>query len=246
MSAPAAAVQLRGVSRSFGPTHRIVRAVDDVTLDVEPRTLTLLTGPSGSGKTTLLSLAGGLLSPDRGEVRVGERSLASLGAAELSAFRLRHVGFVFQRFQMLEALTALENIELPVNLAGGRRPESRKRALALAARAGLHSRLDARAGTLSGGEQQRVAVARALANDPYVLLADEPTGSLDSAAGQGVIELLREVASRGTAVLVASHDDRWISHADRIVRMEDGKVLPGSSRAPRASPTPRRTSPGTP
>jgi putative ABC transport system ATP-binding protein len=227
MSTPAPVVQLRGVTRSFGPTHRIVRAVDDVTLEVEPGTLTLLTGPSGSGKTTLLSLAGGLLSPDRGEVHIGGRSLTSLDAKELSAFRLRHVGFVFQRFQMLEALTAVENIELPLNLAGRRRPESRDRALSLAAHVGLNSRLDAPSRTLSGGEQQRVAIARALANHPYVLLADEPTGSLDSRAGQGVIELLRETASRGTAVLVASHDERWIPHADRIVKMEDGRAQPG-------------------
>lgn len=227
MSAPAPAAQLHGVTRSFGPAHRIVRAVDDVTLEVAPGTLTLLMGPSGSGKTTLLSLAGGLLSPDRGEIHVGGRSLASLEAVELSAFRLRHVGFVFQRFQMLEALTAVENIELPLNLAGRRRPDSHERALALAAQVGLHSRLDAPSRTLSGGEQQRVAIARALANDPHVLLADEPTGSLDSRAGQGVIELLRETASQGTAVLVASHDERWIPYADRIVRMEDGRARVG-------------------
>ncbi|UCC25770.1 MAG: ABC transporter ATP-binding protein [Gemmatimonadales bacterium] len=227
MSGPSPAVRLRGVTRSFGPIHRVVWAVDDVTLQIPAGELTLLVGPSGSGKTTLLSLAGGLLSPDRGEVEVGGRPLASLSAVELSAFRLRHVGFVFQRFQMLEALTALENIELPLNLAGTRRPESRRRAHALAARAGLHGQHEAPSGALSGGEQQRVAIARALANDPHVLLADEPTGSLDSHAGEGIIELLHETASRGTAVLVASHDERWIPYADRIVRMEDGRVQPG-------------------
>lgn len=225
MSADRVAVRLDAVSRCFGEaTGAPVRAVDGVTLELSRAALTLVMGPSGSGKTTLLSLIGGLLAPSEGDVEVDGTRLATLSPAALTAFRLRRVGFVFQRFRLLEALSALENIELPLTLAGVGRPESRERARALAERVGLTVRLDARAGTLSGGEQQRAAIARALANDPPVLLADEPTGSLDSRAGQRIIELLHDAAARGVAVLVVTHDGRLERHADTVVRMEDGRV----------------------
>ncbi|MBL0170925.1 MAG: ABC transporter ATP-binding protein [Gemmatimonadaceae bacterium] len=219
------AVRLHGVSRHFGKSNdALVRAVDGVSLSIRPGALTLVMGPSGSGKTTLLSLIGGLLAPSAGEVEVDGTRLAALAPAALTAFRLRRVGFVFQRFRLLDALSALENIELPLTLAGVGRPASRERAHALAARVGLSLRHDARAGTLSGGEQQRVAIARALANDPRILLADEPTGSLDSRAGQRIIELLHASAIEGTAVLVVSHDARLMPYAHTVVRMEDGHV----------------------
>lgn len=225
MSADRVAVRLHAVTRCFGKTTGAqVRAVDGVTLELRRAALTLVMGPSGSGKTTLLSLIGGLLAPSEGEVEVDGTRLATLSPAALTAFRLRRVGFVFQRFRLLEALSALENVELPLALAGVGRPESRERARALAVRVGLTARLDARAGTLSGGEQQRAAIARALANDPPVLLADEPTGSLDSRAGQRIIELLHAAAAQGVAVLVVTHDGRLERHADTVVRMEDGRV----------------------
>ena len=220
MSDPSVAVRLDGVSRSFGA----VRAVDDVTLRFRRGALTLVMGPSGSGKTTLLSMVGGLLAPTQGEVEVDGTRLATLTPSALSAFRLRRVGFVFQQSRLLDALTTLENIELPLMLAGVSRPASGERARTLASRVGLTTRLDARATTLSGGEQQRAAIARALANEPPVLLADEPTGSLDSQAGQRVIGLLHKVARGGVAVLVVTHDARLERHADAIVRMEDGRV----------------------
>ncbi len=226
-NAPAmAAVRLAHVTRRFGEeSGSPVRAVDDVSLTLQRGALTLLMGPSGSGKTTLLSLLGGLLAPSDGTIEVDGTSLASLSPSALSAFRLRRVGFVFQRYRLLEPLSALENIELPLTLAGVRRPASRTRARQLAAAVGLDRRLDARSGSLSGGEQQRVAIARALANDPPVLLADEPTGSLDSHAGQRIIELLHDAAASGAAVLVVSHDTRLMPYADAVLHMEDGRII---------------------
>ena len=225
MTRPAAGVQLREVARWFGDGNRIVHAVRPFSLTIHRSTLTLLIGPSGSGKTTLLSLAGGLLRPSGGEVEVASTRIDRLSQRALTAFRLRHVGFVFQRFRLLDGLSALENIELPMTLAGVRRPESGRRALELAQRVGLSSRLAAGTRALSGGEQQRVAIARALANAPDVVLADEPTGSLDSESGHQVIELLHDVATRGAAVLVASHDARLEPYASEVVRMEDGRRL---------------------
>lgn len=244
MTTPGVAVRLDRVSRRFGEEDgAVVRAVDAVSLELRRGALTLVMGPSGSGKTTLLSLAGGLLAPSEGKVEVDGTLLASLAPSELTNFRLRQVGFVFQRFRLLEALSALENIELPMSLAGIRRPASRERARVLAERVGLTGRLTGRARTLSGGEQQRVAIARALANDPPVILADEPTGSLDSHAGQVIVELLHEAAKGGKAVLVVSHDTRIVPYADTVVRMEDGGVVGVKSTNARDKPrTTRRES----
>ncbi|HEX4935571.1 MAG TPA: ABC transporter ATP-binding protein, partial [Gemmatimonadaceae bacterium] len=221
-------VRLTGVSRRFGSGAEGGVALDDVTLDVPAAALTLVMGPSGSGKTTLLAVTGGLLSPTTGSVEVAGTPLGALTPAALAAFRLQRVGIVYQRFRLLDGLTALENIELPLNLAGVWRPASRERARALAARVGLERQLDVQASALSGGEQQRVAIARALANDPPVLLADEPTGSLDSRSGQRIIELLHAAAvEQGCAVLVASHDARLLPYAERVVWLEDGRVGEG-------------------
>jgi putative ABC transport system ATP-binding protein len=227
MNAVAPAIQLQHVCRDFGDSGSgIVRAVDDVTLDIPRRSLTVLMGPSGSGKTTLLSLIGGILAPTAGHVVVDGTVLGALSQAALTAFRLRHVGIVFQAFHLIDALDVLENIELPLNLAGVARPESARRALQLTERVGLAPRCHARPRTLSGGEKQRVALARALANDPPIILADEPTGSLDARAGEDVIALLHaEAVEHGRAVVVASHDPRMEQHAGHVVRMEFGKVV---------------------
>lgn len=220
------AIRLTKASRFFGePAGVQVRAVDDVTLDARRGTLTVLMGPSGSGKTTLLSLVGGLLSPTAGTVEANGTALAHFDQRALTAFRLRHVGMVFQAFHLIDALNVIENVELPMNLAGDRRPESEDRAGALVERLGLGARRVARPRTLSGGEKQRCAIARALANDPALLLADEPTGSLDARAGEEVIRLLRaEASEHGRTVVVASHDPRMLPHADVIVGMEFGRV----------------------
>ncbi|MBK6487413.1 MAG: ABC transporter ATP-binding protein [Gemmatimonadetes bacterium] len=226
MSEREMAVRLAHVTRVFGAVGETqVRAVDDVTLDLPRGGLTLLMGASGSGKTTLLSLIGGLIAPTAGSVVVEDMSLVGLGQPALTALRLRRIGIVFQAFHLIDALSVRENIELPMNLAGVERPESQARALQLAERFGLHDRLDFRPRALSGGEKQRVAIARALANDPAVILADEPTGSLDARAGDAVIALLHaEARQHRRAVIVASHDPRIAPFADQVVRLAFGRV----------------------
>jgi len=227
MNVSDAAVRLEQVSRHFGDEGgTIVRAVDGVSLEVHRGTLTLLEGPSGSGKTTLLSLVGGLLAPTHGEVVVDGEPFGTLAQSALTAFRLRRIGIVYQAFHLIDALSVIENIELPLNVAGVVRPESWQRALRLVERLELRERLAFRPRALSGGEKQRVAIARALANDPLLILADEPTGSLDARAGEEVIRLLHaEAVTHGRAVVVASHDPRMRRHAEQIVRMEYGCVV---------------------
>ncbi|MEZ5294036.1 MAG: ABC transporter ATP-binding protein [Vicinamibacterales bacterium] len=219
------AIRLVDVSRQFAAGGTVVRAVDAVSLEVACGSMTALVGPSGSGKTTLLSLVGGLLPPTSGTVVVDGVEISALDQRALTAFRLRHVGIVFQAFHLIDALPVVENVELPLSLAGVRRPAAQARAGALVDRLGLGARARFHPPALSGGEQQRCAIARALANDPAVVLADEPTGSLDAQAGDAVIALLRaEATERGRAVVVASHDPRVAQAADRVVRMAFGRV----------------------
>jgi len=223
---PLIAVRLVDVCRHFAAGDTVVRAVNGVSLDIERGAVTALAGPSGSGKTTLLSLIGGLLPPSAGIVATDGVDLAGLDQRALTAFRLRHLGIVFQAFHLIDALSVLENIELPLTLAGTRRPKSQEQATALAARLGLESRGSFLPGALSGGEKQRCAIARALANAPALILADEPTGSLDAQAGEEVIALLRaEAAQHGRAVIVATHDPRLLRVADTVVRMEFGQLV---------------------
>jgi putative ABC transport system ATP-binding protein len=223
-----------GLSKEFGGVAEArVRAVQDVTLKILAGEMTLITGPSGSGKTTLLSMLGGLIPPSAGELELAGCVATGLPQSKLTELRLRSVGFVFQSFQLIDALSVVENAELPLNLAGVGRPESQRRAMELLEELGLGDRLHFRPRSLSGGEKQRVAIARALANHPPLLLADEPTGSLDSRAGLQVIELLHAAArERGKAVLVVSHDLRIRSYADRVFTMEDGVLLPSEIRSP--------------
>jgi len=183
-------------------------------------------GPSGSGKTTLISIMGCILKATSGCVRVQGKEVTGLSESELPAVRLRHIGFVFQAFNLVGTLTAAENIELALDLKGVRGPGARKRAVALLDEVGLSDKKGAYPAELSVGQKQRVAVARALAGDPEILLADEPTAALDSASGKTVMELLRRMAhERGRAVVVVTHDHRVTEYADRIVRMEDGRVI---------------------
>ncbi len=218
-------IDCQGVWRSFAAAAGAVLAVRGVTFSVEPGALVALVGPSGSGKTTLLSLAGGLDRPDQGTVTVAGRELGRLSRTELVRFRRELVGFVFQSPGLIPLMTALENVSLTLELLG--RPEREVRELALDALelVGLESRARHRAYELSGGEQQRVALARALAKAPRVLLADEPTGELDSETGQAIVALLREVSRSGTAVLVATHDEALAAGADRVYRIEDGALV---------------------
>ncbi|MGQ9589365.1 MAG: ABC transporter ATP-binding protein [Planctomycetota bacterium] len=216
--------RLRGVSKRYGDPERGFLALRQVDLDLRPGELTLLMGPSGSGKTTLLSVLGCLIRPTGGTVEILDRRVDSLGETELPEIRLRSIGFVFQSFNLLESLTALENIEVPLRLAGAARAEAKTRAAALAERFGIGPKLGQLPRDLSGGEQQRVAIARALALEPAVVLADEPTGALDSKTGRDVIRLLAAYAHLGHAALVVTHDLRIEDLADRVVHLEDGRL----------------------
>ncbi len=216
-------VVAQGLSRSFGSGGTVVHAVRDAELRIAEGQLAVLSGPSGSGKTTLLSLVGGLDSPDTGTITVAGLELAHLDRGARERFRRDVTGWVFQAAGLLPILSSAENVMLPLLTQG--RPESEARAAALAALAtvGLSDRAEHRAQELSGGEQQRVSLARALAKGPRLLIADEPTGELDSETALVVIKLLRGVAAGGTAVLVATHDVAFRDFADQVLLMEDGR-----------------------
>jgi putative ABC transport system ATP-binding protein len=218
-------IHLEDVSKVYGTGETAVRAVDRVNLSVQAGELILILGPSGAGKTTLLSLIGGLLHPTSGTIHVAGAELHTLSPSALAPFRLRQIGFVFQFFQLLSALTASENVEVVLRLGGFAAKAARQRAKELLVRLGLGARLTHLPAELSGGEKQRVALARALALDPPLLIADEPTGSLDSRSGEEVIGLLRRlVDEERRTVLIASHDQRIVPVASRVLRCEDGQL----------------------
>lgn len=214
-------IEVRQVEKNFDE-GRIV-ALRGMDLSVEPGEFVAIVGPSGCGKSTLLHLIAALDAPDAGTIRVGDHNLES--GRDLSHYRARHIGMVFQLHNLLPSLTALENVEVPMFELGARRRERRERARRLLELVGLSEREENRPPELSGGERQRVAIARALANDPPILLADEPTGSLDSEAGASVLDLLEGLRrDRGLTVLLVTHDDEVAARADRVVRMLDGAV----------------------
>ena len=216
-----AAVRLEDVARRYQiDGDRVVHALDGVTLDIQAGETVALSGPSGSGKSTLLHLLGALDRPDAGHVTVHGRDLGPLSRRELAAYR-RTVGFVFQRFNLLPALTALDNVLAPLLPYGA----DERRAAALLAAVGLAGREDALPSRLSGGEQQRVAIARALVNRPRLILADEPTGNLDSRAGGEIVELLLELQRQdATTIVLATHDPQVAARCGRVVRLIDGRV----------------------
>lgn len=219
-------IALHEVCKVYGVGETAVRAVDGINLQIQRSELVLILGPSGAGKTTLLSLVGGLLQPTTGEIRVADTDLSRLTPKALAEFRLHQIGFVFQFFQLFSALTARENVEILLRLAGITPVEARRQADILLEQFGLHKRSSHRPQDLSGGEKQRVALARALALRPPVIIADEPTGSLDSRNGEEVIRLLRQlVDNEHRTVLVASHDQRLTQVATRILHCEDGRLV---------------------
>ena len=219
------ALSVRGLSKAYPGAAGETRALQGVDLDIKRGQLTAVVGPSGAGKTTLLYLLGGLARPSAGEVWVGGKPIFSLEDGELSSLRNRHLGFVFQYHHLLPDLDAADNVALPLRIAGLSAKEARQQACELLLSVGLGGRLDHRPGELSGGEQQRVAVAWALACKPEVLLADEPTGNLDKANSFAVFALLRQAASQGTAVVMVTHNPELAAKADRVVKMEDGAIL---------------------
>jgi putative ABC transport system ATP-binding protein len=219
------AVVCRGVSKVFGSGESAVRALDAVDLEIAAGEMTLLVGPSGCGKTTLISLIAGLLEPSAGEITVLGVNQTRLSACRRLQFRRRNVGFVFQQFNLLPALTAAENAAVPLLIAGVPRPQALRRAKALLSELGLGKRLDHLPAMLSGGQQQRIAFARALIHEPRLLVCDEPTSALDAQSGQAVLALLKRLAVQpGRAVIVVTHDSRVFRFGDRIVTMSDGRV----------------------
>jgi putative ABC transport system ATP-binding protein len=221
-----------GLERTFGEGDVQVRAIRGVDLEVRSGEVVLIMGPSGSGKTTLLSMLGAMLRPSAGRIIIDGVDLATLSESRLPAFRARRFGFVFQDFNLLSALSVRENVEYAFNLAGVTGRPARQRATALLSDFGLGERLDFRPHKLSGGEKQRVALARALANEPAVILADEPTANLDSRIGHQIATLLRHTADEaGRSVVIVSHDDRLKQIADRILWLEDGAFKTMSAMA---------------
>ena len=220
-------LELRHVSKIYGSGHTAVTATDDVNLAIRPGEIVLIMGPSGSGKTTLLSMAGLLLQPTEGQILVNGRDVTHLNRRQRAALRLQSLGFVFQSYNLLGALTARENVEVVSNMAGVKGTAARDRATALLEMLGLGHRLHHKPADLSGGEKQRVAIARALANEPPLILADEPTGNLDSKTGQEVMELLCCGLGRdqGRAIVIVTHDQRLRQIADRVLWLEDGRLL---------------------
>ena len=219
------ALTLQDVRKTYGSGDTEVVALDHASLDVAGDEMVALVGPSGSGKTTLLSIAGGLLAPTEGTVRVGPHEISGYGRKQLTRFRREFVGFVFQGANLVPFLTAKENLLVVGDLAGNTGRSAEQRALTLLEELGLAHRVDNLPGQLSGGERQRVAIGRALMNEPELVLFDEPTSSLDSKLGEQVMELIRkEVKGRGTAAIVVTHDNRMTHYADRTVEIQDGRL----------------------
>jgi putative ABC transport system ATP-binding protein len=218
-------IETRNLRKVFGHGEASVHAVEDVSLAVSRGELVLIMGPSGSGKTTLLTLMGGLARPTSGSVLIDGEDITAVPESRLVAVRRTMVGFIFQSFNLWESLSVVENVELPLNMAGVRGRGATAAATALLHASGLDHRLRVRPRDLSGGEKQRVSIARALVNRPRLLLADEPTANLDSRHGRDVMQLLLDVARSGDrAVVVVSHDQRIREIADRVLWLEDGRV----------------------
>ena len=217
-------LQVTHISKRYGSGTTAVTAVHDVSLSVSPGEIVLIMGPSGSGKTTLLSMLGALLKPTEGTIQLNGIVISALAESRLPEIRLKQFGFIFQDFNLLSALTTLENVAIVAELAGSRSSTARRKATDLLRELGLGERLNFLPEKLSGGEKQRVAIARALVNDPALILADEPTANLDSKIGQEITRLLRRIAKeQRCSVIIVSHDQRIRDIADRVLWLEDGE-----------------------
>ncbi len=220
-----AAIAVREVTKTYESGEAAVHALRGVDLDVSNGEVVLLMGPSGSGKTTLLSIMGCILRPTSGAIHIGGREVTGLSEKQLPRVRLDHIGFIFQGFNLFPSLTAGENIELGLDLKGVRGKDARRRAGELLEQVGLSAKYNTFPSDLSGGQKQRVAIARALAGEPEIILADEPTGALDSHSGRVIIEMLSNLAHQeGRAVAIVTHDNRTLEFGDRIVHIEDGRI----------------------
>jgi putative ABC transport system ATP-binding protein len=235
-------LDVRGVRRTFEAENAPVRALRGADFSMASGEFVAIMGPSGCGKSTLLNLIAGLDQADEGTIILADEEVTAKDEDELARMRRKHVGIVFQFFNLLEGMTVLENVALPAMVAGKKRKAAESRARDLLDLLGLGDKPKAAPGTLSGGQRQRLAIARALANEPTLLLADEPTGALDSEGGQEVMELFRRLHGSGQTILMVTHDDDVAAAAQRIARMKDGKVidqgdvaLAGSGAAPATS-----------
>jgi putative ABC transport system ATP-binding protein len=224
MTDKAPALAMRGVRKTFEAENAPVRALRGVDLRVGGGEFVALMGPSGCGKSTLLNLVAGLDTPDEGEISVAGKQVTGCGEDDRARLRRQHIGLVFQFFNLLEGMTVLENVALPAVIAGRRRKMAETRARDLLDLLGISDKAGALPGVLSGGQRQRLALARALANEPTLLLADEPTGALDSAGGKEIIELLRRLHAGGQTIVMVTHDASVAEVAGRLVRIRDGRI----------------------
>ena len=234
-------LKMRGITKEYKLGKTVVRALRGLDMEIASGEIVAIMGPSGSGKSTLMHILGALDTPTIGTATIGGADLAKLREGQLVTLRGKKVGFVFQTFNLIQTLSALQNVELPMIFQGLSRPERTHRAKDLLARVGLADRIRHKPSELSGGERQRVAVARALANDPEIILADEPTGNLDTETGGPILALLRELSRRdGKTVILVTHDPDAAAIADRIVRLRDGSVSAsdryGTKQGTRAEP----------
>lgn len=217
-------LELCGVSKVYRLGDQEIRALDCIDLVVDEGEFTAITGPSGSGKSTLMHLLGCLDTPDEGRMVICGHDLSRAGGDELARVRNQEIGFVFQSFNLLPRFNVVDNISLPMAYAGVGRKRRRERAVELAGLVGLEERLANRPGQLSGGQCQRVAIARALANDPRLLMGDEPTGNLDSATGEAILKMFRQLHRDGKTVLIVTHDPGIAAVCDRVIEIKDGKI----------------------
>ncbi|BAY53150.1 ABC transporter ATP-binding protein [Thermostichus vulcanus NIES-2134] len=219
------AIATTNLTKVYRSGHQEAPVLQGIDLQIQAGHLHLLMGPSGSGKTTLLSILAGILAPTSGQAVVLGQEITQLSKAALAKFRLQNIGFIFQSFNLFPALTALENVEIALNLKGIKGKKAKEQAVVLLEAVGLGDRLDFMPANLSGGQKQRVAIARALAGEPKIIFADEPTASLDSQNGQQVIKILYKLAKQNDCtVLIVTHDPRITAIADRITKIEDGKI----------------------
>jgi len=219
-------IETKDLTKIFTDTAQEVRAVDGITLNISAGEFTAIVGPSGSGKTTLLNLIGGLDTPTSGNLYVDGKDISQLKEREMTAFRLHHIGFVFQAYNLIPVLTAKENVAFVMELQGQKKDEINKRANELLDAVGLGDRKDSRPSKLSGGQQQRVAVARALASTPKFVLADEPTANLDSKSAENLLDIMEKLSQQeGVTFIFSTHDPRIVAKARRIITLEDGRIV---------------------
>lgn len=223
-------LDLQNIFKDYQQEKLVVPVLKDVCLSVEEGEYVAIMGPSGSGKTTLMNIIGCLDKPTSGSYALAGEDVLKLKDNELSDLRLRSIGFVFQSFHLMPRETAAENVALPLSYAGIRKKERRERAIAALKRVGLEDRVDFKPTQLSGGQKQRVAIARAMVNNPKLLLADEPTGALDSKSGEQIMELFRKLNEEGVTVVMITHDAKIAANAKRVVRIIDGEIYEGDGK----------------